>query len=124
MGHSKMHMVVAHFKAGRRRAAMRRTLVPDSTTRHSKWPEGETIKRQIILTISLICLLTICCPVAAQVQAENLRAATGSSYIERGNEWFAKGEYARAEADFTLAIATDPSQANAYYNRATTRHRM
>ena len=50
-----------------------------------------------ILTISRIFLLTIGCLSAIQAQTQNLRAATASSYLERGREWYAKGEYARAE---------------------------
>ena len=62
---------------------------------------------QSILTIPLICLLTICCLPPALAQPQNLRAATASSYLERGNAWFAKGEYERALADFDLAIASE-----------------
>ena len=55
------------------------------------------------------------------VHAQNLRAATSSSYLERGNEWFAKGEYARAEADFTQAIKLQPQLANTYALRGLVR---
>ena len=73
----------------------------------------------VFLTPSLLAFVWVAA--ALPVQAQNLRAATASSYIERGNEWLAKGEYERALADYDLAIATDPSQVNAYCNRAITR---
>ena len=47
---------------------------------------------QRILTTSIICLLTICSLSQAVVQAQNSRAATATSYLERGNEWMANGE--------------------------------
>ena len=58
------------------------------------------------------------------VHAQTSRAATASSYLARGSEWHAKGEYERALADFDLAIATDPSQAIAYCNRGATQHQL
>jgi hypothetical protein len=58
--------------------------------------------QRIPLTLFLGLLFSCAC---LQVQAQNLRAATASSYIERGNQWFAKGEYARAEADFSALAA-------------------
>lgn len=73
--------------------------------------------RQIfLLTFSLLTLL----PSAAQAQAS--RAATASSYIERGNVWFAKGELDQAIDDFSLAISSDPEHAGARYNRAAVRY--
>jgi Tfp pilus assembly protein PilF len=73
----------------------------------------------VFLPLSLLAF--VWAAAALPVQSQNLRAATASSYIERGNEWFAKGEYGRALADYDLAIATDANQVNAYYNRALTR---
>src|SRR5262245_41075594 len=57
-------------------------------------------------------------------QALTSRSATASTYIERGNAWFAKGDYEHALADFDLAVASDPNYAEAYYNRGITRFRM
>jgi len=62
---------------------------------------------QRILTTSIICLLTICSLSQAVVQAQNSRAATAASYLERGNEWMANGEWDRAIDDYDLAIAFD-----------------
>src|SRR3954447_18848156 len=39
------------------------------------------------------------------------------AYSNRGVEWKAKGEYAKAIADFDEAIKADPQQAAAYNNR-------
>ena len=77
-----------------------------------------------LLRICLFLLLACCWLTAISAQAQKGREATALSYIARGNEWYSKGEYARAEADFTLAIATDPNQANAYYNRGITCHQL
>lgn len=73
------------------------------------------------LTPWLLCLLLCCGVTTAQAQAQNLRAATSSSYIERGNQWFTKGEYVRAEADFTQAIELQPQLADAYAQRGLVR---
>ena len=78
------------------------------------------MNRQNILTTSIICLLTIWAP----AEAQNFRAATASSYIERGNKRFAKGEFERALADYDLAVASDPGNARAYHNRAITRYQL
>ena len=59
----------------------------------------------LILLNSLTCL------------AQNPRAVSASSYLERGNEWQRKGELDRAIADFNIAIAFDPNFAGAYLNR-------
>src|SRR5215468_5590598 len=58
---------------------------------------------------------------AAPVQAQNSRAYSAASYLERGNAWMAKGEIERAIADYDLAIAFDSRSALAYYNRAIAR---
>src|SRR5215468_3808355 len=44
---------------------------------------------------------------AAPVQAQNSRAYSAASYLERGNAWMAKGEIERAIADYDLAIARE-----------------
>ena len=83
------------------------------------------MKRKNRLTTFILCQLLLgWLAVTTIAQSLTARSATASSYIERGNEWFAKGEYARAEADFTLAIATDPNQAGSYHNRGLTRYRL
>jgi len=41
----------------------------------------------------------------ADVQAQSSRTSSSVSYLERGNEWMAKGEWDRAIADYDLAIA-------------------
>jgi len=48
-------------------------------------------------------------------QVPNSAART---YVERGNERFAKKDIKGALADFDIAITFDPGYASAYYNRA------
>lgn len=81
------------------------------------------MRRGLSLIAFILCQSTFCwlATVTGVAQVQNLRAATASSYVERGNKWFAKSDYARAEADYGLAIASDPGYADAYYNRAMTR---
>ena len=55
-------------------------------------------------------------------QAQSSREATASSYLERGIASLAKGEKARASADFDLAITSDPQLAKAWYNRSILRY--
>ncbi len=52
------------------------------------------MKRKLSLIAFILCQSVFCWLAAATVaaQVQNLRAATASSYIERGNKWFAKGE--------------------------------
>jgi len=78
---------------------------------------------QRILTTSIICLLTMCSLSLAEVETQNPQADTAASYLERGNEWMAKGELDRAIADYDLAIAFDARIAVAYYNRGLARQR-
>src|SRR5262245_50947823 len=59
----------------------------------------------------------------ANVQAQSSRASSSNSYLERGNEWMAKGEWDRAIADYDLAIAFNSRAAIAYYNRGLARRR-
>ncbi|MFN0122531.1 MAG: tetratricopeptide repeat protein [Blastocatellia bacterium] len=61
---------------------------------------------------------------SAIAQARNTRAVTAASYNERGNEWSAKGEYRRAEADFSQYLALKPQHADAYCLRGITRLRQ
>jgi Tfp pilus assembly protein PilF len=60
---------------------------------------------------------------AANVQAQNSRASSAASYLERGASWMANGEIERAIADYDLAIAFDSRSALVYYNRALARPR-
>src|SRR5262245_52133479 len=59
---------------------------------------------------------------AANVEAQTSRASSASSYLERGNQWLAKGELDRAIADYDLAIAFDACAA-IYNNRGLARQR-
>src|SRR5262245_26496551 len=59
----------------------------------------------------------------ANVQAQSSRASSSVSYLERGNEWMAKGEWDRAIADYDLAIAFNSRSATAYYNRGLAQRR-
>jgi tetratricopeptide (TPR) repeat protein len=59
---------------------------------------------------------------ASSVQAQTSRSASSISYYNRGNVWYAKGELARAIADYDLAIAVDPKNAKFYYNRGLCRY--
>jgi len=65
---------------------------------------------------ALLVAMPLLAGLRATAQAQASRAATAATYLERGNAWFAKGEWARAMADFDLAIASDPNLAGAYYN--------
>ena len=56
-------------------------------------------------------------------QAQPSRTVSAASYLERGNQWLAKGELDRAIADYDLAIAFDARVAIAYYNRGLARQR-
>ena len=68
------------------------------------------------------CAWILIAALTGTAQAQGGREATGASYLDRGNSWFAKGEMDRAIADFNLAIEFDPNSANAYYNRGLVRH--
>src|SRR5262245_49462751 len=68
--------------------------------------------------IILLCLVTA----AANVQAQTSRASSAASYLERGNQWLAKGEWDRAIADYDLAIAFD-ARAAIYNNRGLAKQR-
>jgi tetratricopeptide (TPR) repeat protein len=47
----------------------------------------------------------------------NLNAQDAASYTDRGIDWFQKGEYAKAIADYTEAIRLNPNNSLAYNNR-------
>src|SRR5262245_49990278 len=49
--------------------------------------------------------------------AQDPRAVSAMSYLERGNEWQSKGELDRAIADFNLALTFDPDFAGAHLSR-------
>src|SRR5215468_11850684 len=57
---------------------------------------------------------------ALTATAQNSRASSAASYLERGNQWLEKGEWDRAIADYDLAIAFE-SRATAYHNRGIAR---
>src|SRR5262245_46207672 len=86
--------------------------------------EGETIpmKKFINLMSGMTRMFAMMTLLAAATQAQTSRAATASSYLERGNVWVGKGAFDRAIDDFGLAIAFDPGQAGAWYNRAAARY--
>ena len=77
------------------------------------------MKRGSVLTTFIILQSIFCC--LATTRAQNSRAATAASYLERGAAWVSKGELDRAIADFDLAIASDPTLALAFYNRGSAR---
>jgi Tfp pilus assembly protein PilF len=54
---------------------------------------------------------------ASGIQAQTSPTASATSDVERGNDWLAKGEVARAIADYDLALSFDPRLAQAYYHR-------
>src|SRR5215813_3074036 len=59
--------------------------------------------------------------VAIAPEAQSSRALSAASYLDRGNGWLKKGEFERAIADYSLAIAFDPRYAGAYFNRGLAR---
>src|SRR5262245_48213345 len=77
---------------------------------------GGHMSRHICVLFCLLCLTTF-------ARAQTSRAASAASYLERGNEWLAKGELDRAIADYDLAIAFDGRGVVAYHNRGLARHR-
>lgn len=71
-------------------------------------------------------LLAVACVLLTQATLamdQKSRAASASSYLERGNAWVAKGEYQRAIEDFSLGLAFAPSSADLYYSRGVARVR-
>ena len=54
-------------------------------------------------------------------ESESSRSKSAASYLERGNIWFKQGEYERAIADYSLAIAFDTRFADPYCNRGMAR---
>jgi Tfp pilus assembly protein PilF len=81
---------------------------------------SQSVSSTLILIICTLCWLAT----VTTAQSLRTRSATASTYVERGNDWYTKGEYARAEADYDLAISADPTLALAYFNRAVARHRI
>src|SRR5262245_23245419 len=53
---------------------------------------------------------------AAIAQAQTSRASSAALYLERGNQWLAKGEWDRAIADYDLAIDFE-ARSTIYGNR-------
>ncbi|MBO0800716.1 MAG: tetratricopeptide repeat protein, partial [Blastocatellia bacterium] len=54
---------------------------------------------------------------SAVVKAQNSRASSAASYVERGDDSLARGNLDWAIADYDLAIATDPGLPTAYLHR-------
>src|SRR5262245_48430878 len=77
---------------------------------------GGHMSRHNCVLLFLLCLTTL-------ARAQTSRAASVASYLERGNSWFAKGQWDRVIADYDLAIAFDGRVAVPYYNRGLARHR-
>ena len=46
---------------------------------------------------------------AVVVNAQNSRAATALSYLERGNQWLKKGDIEKAIEDFSFALTFEPT---------------
>ncbi len=65
--------------------------------------------------------LMLACGLFTATQAQASRAATSNSYLERGAQWSAQGDWDRALADFDLAVAADPANALAWENRGRAR---
>ena len=59
--------------------------------------------------------------VAANATAQNSRAVTAASYVDRGNSWYAKGQLDKAIGDYNLALEFDPGSGLAYFNRGCAR---
>ena len=60
-----------------------------------------SLKRCVMIVIAFQ-FLTCWLAQLATAQTQSSRAATASSYLERGNQWVARGEWERAIADFDL----------------------
>src|SRR5262245_25173461 len=59
--------------------------------------------------------------VVTHATAQNSRAVSAASYIDRGNGWYAKGYLDKAIEDYNLALEFDPGSALAYFNRGCAR---
>jgi tetratricopeptide (TPR) repeat protein len=77
---------------------------------------GPGILRSVIFLLWLFASATV-------IQAQNSRASSATSYLERGNQWLEKGDWDRAIADYDLAVVFDPSSYRAFYNRGLARDR-
>jgi tetratricopeptide (TPR) repeat protein len=53
--------------------------------------------------------------------AQAQTSGTAASYIDRGNSFYAKGDFDRAIVDYGVAITFNPGWALAYYNRGLAR---
>ena len=54
-------------------------------------------------------------------QAVALAPDFAPAYQNRGNAWYARGNYGQAMADYDTAIKLDPNSPSPYVNRATVR---
>ncbi len=78
---------------------------------------------RLVALLVLSCCLGWLAPPPASAQSSGSRASSAASYLQRGNEWLARGELDRAIADYDLAIVFDARVAGAYYNRGVARQR-
>src|SRR5262249_15562533 len=76
--------------------------------------KGETMLSSRILQGPIFILWFILA--AVNTQAQTSRASSADSYLERGNQWLAKGEWDRAIADYGLAIDFE-ARSTIYGNR-------
>src|SRR5205085_545330 len=54
-------------------------------------------------------------------QAQTSRASSAASYLDRGNNWYTKGELDKAIADYDLAITFAPHSDGVYFQRGLAR---
>ncbi len=76
-----------------------------------------TKAKTMLMVLSVALVGALSSPICAQ----NFRAASAASYIDRGHVSFGKGNLESALADFSIALSFDPQSAVAYYNRGVVR---
>src|SRR5262249_57701946 len=77
---------------------------------------GQFIFSEVVMRCFLCLIIFSLVAMAWEVQAQNSRADSAASYLNRGNDWLTKGELDLAIADYNLAIAFDPRSAMAFFN--------